>query len=111
MRPTETLLATVSAASNRTSGDLFLGDYIGYSMTVLISGSDIAGTLKLQASNDQTTYVDISGSSQSITSSADHIWSISDAQYLYVRAVWTTSSGTGNITITGFVKEPYKLSV
>jgi hypothetical protein len=107
---TATLLATISAASDRTSGDLDLGDFIGFSMTVLISGSDIVGSLKLQASNDGTTYVDISGSTQAITASADHIYSISDAQYRYVRCVWTATSGTGNITITGYVKEPYKVS-
>lgn len=111
MRPAEVLLATISAAADRTSGWLDLGDYIGYSITALISGSNIAGTIKLQCSNDLTAIVDVGSSSVNITNSDDQIYNVTDAQYRYVRAVWTATSGTGNITITGYVKEPYKLVV
>lgn len=105
-----TLLATVSAASSVTSGAFDLGELVGFSAQILISGSNVAGTLLLKASLDDVTYVDISGSSQSITSSADHIYNISSAQYRYFKVDWTYSSGTGNITITALAKEPYKAS-
>ena len=103
---TEVLLVTISAASSRTSATLDLGDESGYSISVLISGSDIAGDLKLQASVDNSLYVDVSGSTQAITLSADHIYNVTGAQYRYVRCVWTAGSGTGNITITGQIKNP-----
>lgn len=100
------LLATVSAASSRTSLPMDLEDLAMYSIQVTISGSDVAGTLKLQCSDDNTTYFDVANSSVSITSSADQLWDVTICSYRYVKAVWTASSGTGNITIIGFLKAP-----
>lgn len=108
---TATLLATVSAATSVDSGIYDLGELKGYSIGVLISGSNVAGTLILKASaTDGSTFVDIASSSQPITNSADHIYNISDAEYRYVKVGWTYSSGTGDITITIAAKEPYKAS-
>mgnify|MGYP003652395038 CR=1 FL=1 len=107
---TATLLATVSAASSVTSGAYDLGDLMGYSAQVLLSGSNVAGTLKVQASLDNVTYVDVPGSIVSITSSADQIYNYSDVQYRFFKVDWVYASGTGNITITCVAKEPYKAS-
>lgn len=103
-----TLQAATSAASNVTSGWLELGDYTGCSITCAFTGSDVAGTLKLECADDdsKTNPTDVASSSQAITSSADHRYNISGAQYKYVRVDWTASSGTGNITVTGIIKEP-----
>ena len=104
---TITAIATVSAASNRESAPIDLGDSIGYSVHTVISGADIAGTLKLQSSNDNTNWVDVANSSVSITSAADNMHDISNAQYRYVKVVWTATSGTGNMTCTFIGKDPY----
>lgn len=100
-----TLQAATSAAVDVTAGWLDLGDYTGYSIDCTLSGSNVAGTLKLECSNDKTTVVDVPSSSQAITSSADHIYNVSDAQYRYVRADWTATSGTGNLTVNGIIKQ------
>lgn len=102
---TATLLATVSAASSKTSNYYDLVDLRCYAIQILLSGTDLAGTLTLEASIDATTWVTVSGSSQSITSSADHLYDVGQAGYRYVRCVWTYSSGTGNITVTIAVKD------
>ena len=102
-----TLLEATSAAGNLTSGWLDLGDFTGCSITCLISGSNIAGTLTLDCSNDMTTLVEVPSSSTAITSSADHIYNVSDVQYRYIRVAWAASSGTGNLSVTGVIKQPY----
>lgn len=107
---TSTLIATVTAASNATSIGYDLGDLASYSIGVVISGSNIAGTIKLQCSNDNTTWVDVPSASTAITSSADEMFNISNAQYRYVRADWAATSGTGNITCYLCAKEPFKQS-
>lgn len=104
---TSILLATVSAAANKTTIGYDLGDSVGYSLASVVSGADVVGTLSLEVSLDNTSYVEVPSSSQSIAASADYIYSVSDAQYRYVRAKWVYTSGTGNITITIVVKDPY----
>lgn len=69
-------------------------------------GSDLVGTLKLQASNDPTAFtvpgsadwIDVTGSSQAVSSSSSHMWNVIGAHYRTVRYVWTYTSGTGNVT-------------
>lgn len=100
-----TILASTSAASNLETGVTDLCDLTTYSIQVNFSGSDVVGTLKLQGSLDNSIWVDISGSSQAITASADHIWD-ARAGYRYVKGVWTYTSGTGNISATIHIKQP-----
>jgi len=106
-----TMLATVSAAANVTSGVLDIGDFTGYSIAAVLTGSDVAGTVSLEVSLDNSTFVTVASTSTAITSSTDTIFNISDAQYRYVRCKWVYSSGTGNLTVTSFISEPYKASI
>ncbi len=99
------LLDTISAASDRTSGQFDLVDLLAYGVQVTFTGSDVVGTLKLQCSMDNITWIDITGSSQSITASSNHLWNVTASGYRYFRAVWTYTSGTGNITIIAGIKE------
>ena len=89
----------VSATANITSGKIELGDVINCSVYANFSGSDVAGTFKIQISNDGTNYVDLSGASASITSSGDTCINIVDAGYRYIRYDWAYTSGTGNIKV------------
>lgn len=107
----EILLANaVNAGSDKQSGTMILDDLTNYSIHVNFSGSDLAGTLKLQAITTtaefaNSDWVDITGSSQAVTSAASNIWNVTGAGYKYVRAAWTYTSGTGNWTVTAAIKE------
>jgi hypothetical protein len=105
MAKSNTLLATVSAAANKTSGVLNLGDMATGSIQVVFTGTDLAGTLQLQGSVDNTNWADLAGQSVSVTSSVGHIYDITPTGVQYFRVTWTYSSGTGNISITGQIKE------
>ncbi len=100
-----TLIETTSAAVDRVSGVYDLCDLYRYAIQVVFTGSDVVGTLKLQASLDNVTWVDVEDSTEEITASADHIWDVIAAGYRYVRVDWDYDSGTGNITATIHVKQ------
>lgn len=106
---TGTLINGLSAAVSLTSGGFDLGDLTGCGIHCAFTGGggNLAGTLKLQASKNDVNanYVDITGSSQAVTASANHEWNVTSAQYQFIRAVWTASSGTGNLTIEIQAKE------
>jgi hypothetical protein len=101
-----TLLETVSAANDVNSGVYDLCDLHRFAVQVKFSGSNVVGTLKLQCSLDNVTWVDVANSSQAVTSSANHIWDVQSAGYRYVRVNWDYTSGTGNITVSIHVKDP-----
>ena len=65
----KTLTPTVSSVTDFTSGPVDLGDMTHYSLHAVFSGSDVAGTFKLQVSNTTTStdFVDLSGAASSIT--------------------------------------------
>jgi len=96
----KTLTPTVSAATDFTSGRVEIGDITHFSIQAVFSGSDVAGTFKLQVSNDGTNFVDLSGASSAISASSDTLLNVSSAGYRYVRYDWDYDSGTGNITVT-----------
>lgn len=102
----KTLTPAVTAATSiSATGGVDLGDITTYSFYALFSGSNVAGTFKLQVSNDGTNYVDLSGATSSISASGDAIINATDAGYRYVRHNWAFSSGTGNITVIFCAKE------
>jgi hypothetical protein len=97
--------ATTAATSTTCSFDL--GDCTNYSFQAVFTGSDVAGTFKLQQSNDSTNWLDISGKSTSVTGSATAFQGETVANARYVRANWSYSSGTGNLTVYLNVKEQH----
>lgn len=86
-----------SSAAASSSYVLDLGDYRHYSVHVDFSGGagDLIGNLDLFMSNDDSDYITL-GVQQAVTSSSSKYWNVSDANYRYVKIVWTYSSGTGN---------------
>ena len=71
---------------------------------VIMSGT-AAGTVKLQASNDEPTtglppanFVDISGATVSVSAAGQFLSPKLDICYKYLRAVYTFTSGTGTVT-------------
>ena len=100
------LVAVVSSVTDITSPPLLLNDNDGVYIQVLISGSDVVGTLSLQASADNVTYITVAGSSQAVASSSDHAWNVSGLNAKYVRVFWDYTSGTGNISMQANIKSP-----
>jgi hypothetical protein len=102
-----TLIPTQSAAVDITSAAIELGDIQSFSVSVDFTGSNIVGTLTLECSNESATagFTTVASSSQAVTSSADHMWSVSGAGYRWVRVFWDYTSGTGNITAKFVGKE------
>jgi hypothetical protein len=99
------LISAQDAASNITSVGLDLGDLQVYSVHANFTGSTLAGTLALEASNDNSDYATISGASQVIASAASHVFNVVNAAYRYVRLTWTQTGGTGNLTVKAAIKE------
>ena len=107
MKDKEIIAGGTDAAANINSNALGLGDLKDFSIHVLFSGggSDLVGTLTLQSSNDELNWVEIAGSSQAVAASADHMYNVSNANYKFVRTVWSHTSGTGEIQGLGTIKE------
>lgn len=102
-----TNIATVSAASSVTTPPIDLGDLTRYSVETTFSGSNVVGTLTLESSNFGVIWNTVSGSSQAVTASTNHIYDVVNSSYRYVRLKWTYTSGTGNIGAKTFLKEPH----
>jgi len=102
-----TLIPSQTAAADITSAAMELGDIQSFSISVDITGSNVAGALTLECSNDSATtgFTTVASSSQAVTNSADHMWSVSGAGYRWVRVFWDYTSGTGNITAKFVGKE------
>lgn len=98
------LYSATTAVTPFNSAPLLLNDNDGVYIQVLFTGSNVVGTLTLEASADNTTYVTIAGSSQAVTASANSAWNQSNLNAKYVRAVWAYTSGTGNISIKANIK-------
>lgn len=97
------LINSVDATSNVTTASIPLGDRTHYSAQADFSGSTLAGTFKVQVSNNETTWIDLS--STNVTGATSVVINTSDAGYKWCRYVWTFSSGSGNIDIYFFSKD------
>ena len=77
--------ALAGTAVNITDEGIGVGTYTPSA----ISGS----TIKLQASNDEISWIDIASTSQNITGTSEYMWNVTDAAYGYVRAYVTIGTG------------------
>jgi hypothetical protein len=57
-------------------------------------------TVKLQASEDDDIFIDISGASETITASSNVLWNVNAPFYEYMRIVATITDGAGQLLIT-----------
>lgn len=113
---TAKLFDAVNAASDRNSVWFDLGNERGYAVGVQFSGTDVAGTLSLEACiGDEDpnvaaspVFAPIQDSNQSVTNSDDVLYAVNDAEYRWVRVVWDYTSGTGNMTSIIQVKQPQR---
>lgn len=84
----------ISAATNSRSQRLRYIRDLSVQVVISAVSSPVGVTVKLQASNDDTNYSDISGTSSSISATGNVLINIDGAGYKYIRAVFAVSSGT-----------------
>lgn len=98
------LSACDMSAATCTSSNVNLETLKGVGLQAVWTGSP-TGTIKLQGSNDNATFTDISNTSQATGGAASsYIWNLIDQHYRFVRLLYTKSSGTGALTITALSK-------
>lgn len=86
------------ATTNHTGVKILRLTDISCQVTVS-SGSTPNVTVKLQVSDDNTNWVDISGATTTISSDTTDIIEVNNVASRYVRVVETVNSGSGNIKI------------
>ncbi len=101
----EVIITTRSGASGVTSAAVLAENLFAIS-AVAIASSTEAGTLKIQASNDNplgsaaiTNWVDIPSATVTVTAGSTVTIPKTEICYQWVRFVYTHSGGTGNITV------------
>lgn len=86
--------AVIAGATNSISQRLrYIRDL---SVQIIISAvsSPSGASVKLQASNDDINYTDISGTSSAISATGNILINVDGAGYKYIRAVFAIASGT-----------------
>jgi hypothetical protein len=102
MKTNQQDFATAGSAFQTVGIDL--GDNVSYSFHCNFSGATLAGTAKLQGSNDNSDWVDL-GISATPASAASVLLNSAVAGYRYVRFDWAPSGGSGTATVISTVKE------
>lgn len=107
----EVLLNAGDASGSLNSGVLNMQFLYGVAIQAVFTGSPV-GTIKLQGSCDPGTlniqiaptsvinWNDISDSSQAVSGSGIVDWNYNGAFFKWLRVVYTSTSGTGTLTIT-----------
>ncbi len=104
--------APVDMSADFTLRPLWLGHICNYAIQLVFTGSPV-GTFKLQASDDPgqpdgasnsnqaigvSNWTDVMDSSQGIAAAGNHMWTVQNAGYTWVRVVYTAASGSGSLT-------------
>lgn len=83
-------------SGNLTSSVTEIKEARRYGVQLIYTGTP-TGTLKLQGSNDNTNWTDLTSQSVSLTGSAGSKILTDDADYSFVRTVYVFGSGTGTL--------------
>lgn len=99
---------------NQNLPPVWLGHIANYAIQLVFTGTP-GGNFKLQASNDPgridaaapstqddgiINWTDIADSAQTISAAGDHMWTVENAGYTWVRVVWTATGGSSTPTLT-----------
>lgn len=111
------VLSGTNMNTDITSDPIWIGHIINYSIQLVFTGASPTGTFKLQASLDAgqpqnpveanrdtgiTNWTDIAGSSQAISAAGNHMYTVENAGYQWVRVVWTAGVSVGTLTSARF---------
>lgn len=103
--PAEPIVTNATMSGNITSIPIQLNQDFAYAVAAVWTGTPV-GTLKLQASIDNVTYIDITGSPTPVSGPGNFMWNVEVCAYQFARMVYTATSGTGTLnaktTIKGF---------
>lgn len=93
--------------TSRSMGATFNGNAVSvarassFSVQPVWSGGGApAGTLKLQYSNDNTNWDDISGQTFAVAADGNKMFTVNNVNYNFVRLVYTRTGGTGTLNAT-----------
>lgn len=101
----------VSLTTSTTLRPIYLGHIAQYAIQLVFTGTP-GGNFTLECSNDpghpnaqskveQSEDVDnwttVADSAQAIAAAGNHVWNAENVGYLWVRVVWTQTSGTGSL--------------
>jgi len=99
------LVSAGTATSDLTSVGYSIGDLRDYGLQVVFSSATLEGVLSIQGSLDDTTYIPVTESFQTVVAGAAHLWNVTGANYRWVRLFWDRSAGTGTLTAKLTLKE------
>lgn len=106
------LLGAVGMDADTTSNGVLLDQVYGYSVHAIVSGGTAAGTLQLQASNDNVTAQNLVTNwvnvGSSINANANSMTNVDGVHYKWVRVKFTKSTGanTDLLTVNYYSKGP-----
>jgi hypothetical protein len=103
----DNFLPATSAAGDVRTGPIAVQDYGNIAVGATFSGSDLAGSVSLEASftRDFTRSFAV-GTPTAVTAASDVLLNVSDINYPWVRVFWDYTSGTGNITVDYSIRQP-----
>lgn len=88
------------------SEKLDITNFSGASFHAVLTGAGIAGTIKIQASNDGANWVDVSGASSVIAGPSSHLFNISLMYHAFLRcAVISTNANVATCNGIAIGKE------
>ena len=93
-------VSLATSANNATAGTAVTITAAAGGGTHTLTPYAIDGTVKLQASLDDTNFIDIDGSTQTINSSETFMWDVIDFSYKFFRVVHTVTSGQFTVACT-----------
>jgi len=94
-------ITSTSLASSMSSSEVFVERCTSYSIQIVWTGTPV-GEFKLQGSLDSgapTNWTDITGSEESVSAAGDLLWNATGVGYKWVRLVFTSTSGSGTLTV------------
>lgn len=97
-----TIISAQSMGGTVTSDSTNINTAISVCIQAIWSaGSTPVGTMVLQASNDNSTWTEVTGSSLAVSgATGSNMWNVEKPAYGYIRMVYTRSSGSGTLNAT-----------
>ena len=94
------LVTNGAMTTNINSTAVDLRQSLGCSIQATVTaGSSPSGTLKLQGSNDNSNWVDVAGTSSTVSGNTSIMWNVQQTFYRYIRCAYAFTSGSGTLNV------------